>query len=269
MAVTCDRRTVRSTVSCDRKGASGPAGRSRRPRVQPCRIARAGDYSSVLAFLAGFPVLAFSAFFIAAPRMSPRDAPLSDEPNSAIACLSSSVSRALIDSDTRRWARSTVMILASTFSPTAKTVGALLRTLTRQVGALDEAGDLAVDQHFDAAIGDRRNRGGDDRALAQAAELVLQRIAARYLLDAKSDAFLLDVDLQNLCLDQIALLEGLERFLAFHLPRDVGQVHHAVDVTGQAHEQAEFGDVLDLAFDQSSRPDNPSSAAPTGLPGTA
>ena len=55
--------------------------------------------------------------------MSPRLAPESDEPNSAIACFSSSSSRALIDSATRREAASILVTLASTFSPTAKRSG--------------------------------------------------------------------------------------------------------------------------------------------------
>src|SRR5579875_1239982 len=63
------------------------------------------------------------ARLIAAPRMSPRLAPESEEPNSAIARFSSSISRALIDRMTLRVARSIAVILASTFSPTAKRSG--------------------------------------------------------------------------------------------------------------------------------------------------
>ncbi len=60
---------------------------------------------------------------IAAPRMSPSEAPLSEEPNSAIACLSSSTSLPLIESWSLRAARSIAVTLASTFSPTAKRSG--------------------------------------------------------------------------------------------------------------------------------------------------
>src|SRR5579875_2593549 len=63
------------------------------------------------------------ARLIAAPRISPRLAPESDEPNSAIARFSSSTSLALIDSVILRVARSIVVILASTFSPTANRSG--------------------------------------------------------------------------------------------------------------------------------------------------
>ena len=50
-------------------------------------------------------------------------------------------------------------------------------------------------------------------------------------------------------LDVVALLEVLDRVLARLLPVEVGEVHHAVDVAVQADEQAELGDVLDLALE--------------------
>ena len=55
--------------------------------------------------------------------MSPSEAPESDEPNSAIACFSSSISLPLMVRVSLRAARSTAVILASTFSPTAKRSG--------------------------------------------------------------------------------------------------------------------------------------------------
>ena len=61
----------------------------------------------------------FWARLSAAPRMSPRLAPESDEPKSAIAFFSSSSSRALTDSTTRRDALSMLVILASSLSPMA------------------------------------------------------------------------------------------------------------------------------------------------------
>ena len=56
---------------------------------------------------------------MAAPRMSPRLAPESDEPYSAMACFSSSISRALTDRVTLRAPFSIRVTLASIFSPTA------------------------------------------------------------------------------------------------------------------------------------------------------
>ena len=41
-----------------------------------------------------------------------------------------------------------------------------------------------------------------------------------------------------------------QRFLARHAPGDVRHVDHAVDVAFEADEQAEFGRILDLAFDR-------------------
>src|SRR5436190_849197 len=52
--------------------------------------------------------------------MSPRLAPESEDPNSAIARFSSSTSRALIDRVSLRVVRSIAVTLASTLSPTAK-----------------------------------------------------------------------------------------------------------------------------------------------------
>src|SRR5207253_600379 len=69
------------------------------------------------------------------------------------------------------------------------------------------------------------------------------------LLDARRDALALDVDGQHDGLDFIALLERLDRLLARGLPREVGEVHEAIDVARQADEHAEVGDRLDRAAD--------------------
>ena len=50
--------------------------------------------------------------------MSPKLAPLSDEPNSAIACFSSSISLAFIDTLTDLCFLSILITVASTLSPT-------------------------------------------------------------------------------------------------------------------------------------------------------
>jgi hypothetical protein len=69
------------------------------------------------------------------------------------------------------------------------------------------------------------------------------------LLDAERDALLLDVDVEHLGLDHVALLVVLDGLLARLVPVEVGEVDHAVDVAVEADEQTEFGDVLDFAFD--------------------
>ena len=70
------------------------------------------------------------------------------------------------------------------------------------------------------------------------------------LLDAERDALLLDVDVEHLGLDLVALLVLLDHLLAGTLPVEIGEMHHAVDVAVEAEEQAELGLVLDLALDQ-------------------
>src|SRR3546814_6344330 len=68
------------------------------------------------------------------------------------------------------------------------------------------------------------------------------------LLDAEADALLVDVDVEHLDLDDVTLAVLLGGFLARQVPVEVGEVHHAVDLAGQADEAAELGDVLDLAL---------------------
>src|SRR5258706_11511918 len=68
------------------------------------------DYSSSPPFFLGV------FFFRAAPRISPRLAPLSDEPNCATASFSSEISRALMESETFRLPFSTPLTRAATSS---------------------------------------------------------------------------------------------------------------------------------------------------------
>ena len=93
----------------------------------------------------------------------------------------------------------------------------------------------------------------------------LERVLAQ-LLDAERDALLLDVDVEHLGVDHVALVVLLDGLLAGELPVEVGEVHHAVDVVVEADEQAELGDVLDLALDDRARPDAVSTKASQGLP---
>ncbi len=50
-------------------------------------------------------------------------------------------------------------------------------------------------------------------------------------------------------LNDVALVELFDDLLARTVPVEVGKVHHAVNVAVEADEQAEFGLVLDFAFD--------------------
>src|SRR5580704_6504079 len=131
-------------------------------------------------------------------------------------------------------------------------VGPLFGTVARQFRTLDEGGEVGADDlHVDAAFFHLDDFAGDNRALLKLAGggLRRSRSAIRELLDAERDALLLDVDVENLRLDLVALLVLLDDLLARTFPVEIGQVHHAVDVTVEAEEQAEFGLVLDLAFD--------------------
>src|SRR3546814_18418743 len=65
----------------------------------------------------------------------------------------------------------------------------------------------------------------------------------------RSDAFLLDVDVENDDLHGLALAVEVQCFFSRDAPRDVRHVDHAVDVARQAVEQPEFGRVLYFAFD--------------------
>src|SRR5476649_2299115 len=62
-------------------------------------------------------------------------------------------------------------------------------------------------------------------------------------------AKVLDVDVEHLRLDDLALFVCGHRGLAGVVPGQVGHMDHAVDVRGQTDEQAEFRDVADFALD--------------------
>src|SRR5438128_2240396 len=129
-----------------------------------------------------------------------------------------------------------------------ETLGALLGAIAGEFGTLDEGGEIRADDlHVDARFLDLGDLAGDDRALLEVAGL-RERIRLE-LLDAERDALLLDIDVEHLRLDLVALLELLDHLLAGPLPVEVGQMHHAVDVAVEPEEQAELGLVLDLALD--------------------
>src|SRR5579875_212089 len=128
-------------------------------------------------------------------------------------------------------------------------VGALLGAVARQLRLADETLHAACQRHFDAAVRNRRNRAGGDVALLDARGLGSRSGLGLQLLDAERNALLFDIDVEHAHPHRVALLVGLDRFLARFLPVEVGEMHHAVDVTGQADEDAEFRDVLDLALE--------------------
>src|SRR5882757_5746183 len=130
-----------------------------------------------------------------------------------------------------------------------ETLGALIGTFARQLGPLDEGGEVGTgDLHLDAAFLHFEHFAGHDRAFLDVARLG-ERVALE-LLDAERDALLFDIDVEHHGLDHVALLEVVDHLLARKLPVEVGQMHHAVDVAVEAEEQTELGLVLDFAFDR-------------------
>src|SRR3546814_3805598 len=68
------------------------------------------------------------------------------------------------------------------------------------------------------------------------------------LLHAQRNALLLDIDVENDCLDDFTLAMEVKRVFAGDSPCDVRHVDHAIDVAVETNEQAEFSGVLDFAF---------------------
>src|SRR5215468_10762551 len=125
---------------------------------------------------------------------------------------------------------------------------ALLAAVAGQLGALDEGGEVAADDlHLEAGVLHLEHLAGHDRALLEIAG-ALHGIVCE-LLDAQRNALLLEVDVEHLGLDLIALLVLLDHLLARPLPVEVGEVDHAVDVAVEAEEEPELGLVLDLALE--------------------
>src|SRR5689334_237692 len=131
-------------------------------------------------------------------------------------------------------------------------IGTLVVAVAGELRTLDEGGQIAADDlHVDAGLLDLGDLGGDDVALLHVGG-GRHRVALE-LLDAERDALLLDIDVQHLGLDLVALLVLLDDLLARTLPVEIGEMDHPVDVAVEAEEQAELGLVLDLAFDRGAR----------------
>src|SRR5690606_22941385 len=104
-----------------------------------------------------------------------------------------------------------------------ETLGALLVTVARQIGALDEALDVVVDEaDFQPAVLHAGDFAGHDGILAQFARggRLADRIAAE-LLDAERDALLLDIDVEDLGLNHVAAVVFLDDLLAGAAPVEV------------------------------------------------
>src|SRR3546814_3133780 len=82
------------------------------------------------------------------------------------------------------------------------------------------------------------------------------------LLHAQRNALLLDIDVENDCLDDFTLAMEVKRVFAGDSPCDVRHVDHAIDVAVETNEQAEFSGVLDFAFDHAANRVTVSKAVP-------
>src|SRR3954466_12668327 len=131
-------------------------------------------------------------------------------------------------------------------------VARVLHPLVAKLGDVDQALDAGLDLHEGAEVGHL-----GDLALHAAADRVLVRELGPWirveLLDAQREALVLDVDVEHHRLDLVALLVEVARVLDALGPADVRDVHQAVDALLHADEDAEVGDVADLAADE--RPD--------------
>src|SRR4249919_471213 len=101
-----------------------------------------------------------------------------------------------------------------------ETLRPLLAAITRQLRALDESREIAADDiRLKTRLLHLGHFAGDDRSLLEVAGR-LHGIAVE-LLDAERNALLLDVDVEHLRLDLIALLVFLDHLLAGTLPVQV------------------------------------------------
>src|SRR3984957_15194425 len=141
-----------------------------------------------------------------------------------------------------------------------KAIRTLFGTVAGEFRTLDEGRKLGADDlHVDAAFLHVGHLASDDDTLLQLAAgrfgagagagALGGRTALGKLLDAKRNALFLDVDVEHLGGNLVALLVLLDDLLAGAFPIQIGQMHHAVDVAIEPEEQAEFGLVLDLALD--------------------
>src|SRR6266545_3810747 len=127
-------------------------------------------------------------------------------------------------------------------------VARVLDALVLHLGDVDEPLDAGLELHEGAEVGDLR----DLPLHARADRVTLGERGPRIrldLLDAEAEPLVLDVDVEHRRLDDVTLLELLAGVLDPLRPRDVGDVHEAVDALLDADEDAEVGDVADLAAD--------------------
>src|ERR1700676_4320778 len=124
----------------------------------------------------------------------------------------------------------------------------IFHAITRQLGSPQLTVD-SVSQIDDRSFGVHLSHHTvDDAALRVLGDVCGERIL-RQLLDPQADALTLRIDGQYHGIDLLRLLIAAHRLLAGHVPRNVRQMHQAVDAAGKSDENAEVRDRLDLAAD--------------------
>src|SRR6266699_5785259 len=127
-------------------------------------------------------------------------------------------------------------------------VAGVLDAVAGDLGGAQVALEVAAHRDDRSLRVDRLDGPRDELALFVARDEVVEGIAFE-LLDPERNPFALDVDRKHLSLGLLALLEIAHRLLARQSPRQVREVHQAVDSALKPDENAEVGDRLDLALD--------------------
>src|SRR5262245_15832258 len=122
----------------------------------------------------------------------------------------------------------------------------VLDAVARDLRRAELANDAAAEIHRGHLRVELLNHALHDAALRVLAQEQRQRVLVE-LLDAEGNPFALRIDREHDRLELLALLVVAHGLFAGHIPREVGQVHEAVDAARQPDEHAEIGDRLDLA----------------------
>src|SRR5208337_1797631 len=117
-----------------------------------------------------------------------------------------------------------------------------------QLGDMDQAFDTLFHFHEETEVGNVSDGPGHDGTHRKALIDGFPGVGGQ-VLDAQGKAFIFLIDVKYLGLYHLALLVDLRGVFEPLGPRDVGDVYQAVDAFVDADEDAEVGDVLNLAFD--------------------
>jgi 3-methyl-2-oxobutanoate hydroxymethyltransferase len=147
---------------------------------------------------AGARLLVLESLLRAAPRMSPSDAPESEEPYCATASFSSAISSALTDTERDGSCLSNWVMRASNFGRRPRSARGAARRDRGQGRTADEGGQIGIDDlHFQTIVLHLVTSQVTMAPGARCRSSRVERIAAK-LLDAERNALLVGVDVENL-----------------------------------------------------------------------